>query len=265
MRSIGRKYLDMRSEEIASGNDEHPKATAYYKANQAIMDAGATIGWPHRKFAHELTAIQHAVNLRADNPDTFDAEYQNTPRSASMDSGAMRTLSSDEFCLRVLPTHRRAEVPQWAEWITLGVDVQQSSLWWSVAAIGEDFSGSIIDYGVWPDQGVDYITLSDVDRTIAKATKITHPSEAAIEALRRFMHERFAQPLHSRRRQRAQDHPGDCRRRLFVRGRVPLHTRNQLPNPAQSRQGCNRSKSPMVARATQKGGADRIRLADPTV
>jgi hypothetical protein len=189
---LWRKYLDMRSEEIAAGNDEHPKANAYYKANQAAMDAGAAVGWPSRKFNHELTAIQHAINLRADNPDTFDAEYQNTPRSSMLDSGAMRILSSDEFCLRVLPTHRRAEVPQWAEWITLGVDVQQSSLWWSVAAIGQDFSGTIIDYGVWPDQGVDYITLSEVDRTIAKATKITHPSEAAIEALRRFMHERFA-------------------------------------------------------------------------
>ena len=189
---LWKKYLELRSEEIDAGDDEHPKATKFYKANRDKMDAGSVVGWHHRKFAHELSAIQHAFGLRADNPDTYDAEYDNTPRSAAVDSGAMRCLTSDEFCLRVLPTHRRGEVPPWAEWITLGVDVQQSSLWWTVSAVGTDFTGMVLDYGVWPDQAVEYSTLSDIDRTTAKATKLANPAEATIEALRRLMAERFS-------------------------------------------------------------------------
>lgn len=187
-----KKYFEIRSEEIAAGQDEHPKANKYYRDHRATMDVNAKVGWEHRKFAHELSAIQHAMNLRHDNPDTFDAEYQNTPKVTQIDTGGLKCLSSDEFCLRVLPTHRRNEVPQWVEHITLGIDVQSTSLWWTISGISEDFTATILDYGVWPEPGIDYIALADIERTIAKATAIKQPAEATIEGLRRLTSELFS-------------------------------------------------------------------------
>lgn len=191
-----RKYFDLRSEEIAEGIDDHPKSTAYYKANRKIMDAGSRVGWPARKAPHELSALQHAMDLRFDNPDTFDAEYQNEPKAATVAADGVRCLSSDEFCLRVLPTHRRGECPDWVEHVTLGVDVQGSSLWWVVAGIGSDFSGLVLDYGVWPDPGIDYVTLADIDRTIIRATGIRSSTESLLAALNRLYEERTAIAYH---------------------------------------------------------------------
>ena len=105
----------------------------------------------------------------------------------------IRCLTSDEFCLRVLPTHRRAEAPDWVEHVTLGVDVQESSLWWVVAGIGTDFRGIVLDYGVWPDQGsIDYLSLADIDRTMVKATGIKNPAEALLAGLNQLRSERLA-------------------------------------------------------------------------
>jgi hypothetical protein len=187
-----RKYFDLRAEEIAEGIDDHPNATKYYASHRHAMDAGSKVGWPARKAPHELSALQHAMNLRCDNPDTFDAEYQNQPRTAIVTSDGIRCLSSDEFCLRVLPTHRRGECPDWVEHVTLGVDVQGSSLWWVVAGIGADFSGLILDYGVWPEPGIDYVTLADIDRTIIRATGIRSSTESLLAALNRLHDERAA-------------------------------------------------------------------------
>lgn len=186
------KYFDLRSEEIAEGNDEHPKANKFYRANRVAMDAGSKVGWPHRKFPHEISAIQHAMDLRFDNPDTFDAEYQNEPKKSIVAIDGIRCLTSDEFCLRILPTHRRGEIPDWSEHITLGVDVQGSSLWWTVSAVGADFSGIVVDYGIWPDPGIDYITLSEIDRTIIRATGIRSSTESLLVALNKLREERLA-------------------------------------------------------------------------
>jgi hypothetical protein len=187
-----KRYFDLRSEEIAEGNDEHPKSTRYYKQHRGTMDAGSRVGWEARRYDHELSAIQHAMDLRFDNPDTFDAEYQNEPKTAIITADGIRCLTSDEYCLRVLPTHRRGEAPDWVEHVTLGVDVQESSLWWVVAGIGADFSGLILDYGIWPDPGIDYVTLSDIDRTIMRATQLRSNVDALAEALNRLRAERLA-------------------------------------------------------------------------
>ncbi|MEM9827846.1 MAG: hypothetical protein AAF958_14740, partial [Planctomycetota bacterium] len=84
---LWKRYLEIRDEELeqlvddlADCDNPHPKATAYYRKNRRKMDAGADIPWRDRKFAHELSHVEHAVNLRHDNPDSFDSEYQNEPK-----------------------------------------------------------------------------------------------------------------------------------------------------------------------------------------
>ncbi len=150
------------------------------------MDAGSKVGWPARKFPHELSAIQHAYGLRQDNPDTFDAEYQNEPKSEIDENSDLRMLNSTEFCLRTYKTHKRLELPLWTEYLTLGVDVQENSLWWVLLASGANFQSIITDYGVWPEQGDEYVTLSNLNRSIARATGVKRPADAIVEALRQL-------------------------------------------------------------------------------
>lgn len=183
------KYLEIRAEEIDAGDDTHPMATAFYAKNRKAMDAGSKVGWPARYFDHEISAIQHAHGLRADNPDTYDAEYDNTPKPTVTASTSIKVLTSDEYCLRTLQTHKRGELPDWTEYLTVGIDVHESTLWWSLLATSQDFAGLVVDYGIWPDQGVDYTTLDQCDRTYARATKIPRQAEALIAALNTLTHE----------------------------------------------------------------------------
>lgn len=177
------KYLELRSDELADGDEYHPKATEFYRKHRAKMDAGAVVGWEARKLPHEISALQHAYGLRDDNPDTFDAEYQNAPRKAVAEGTTFRIATSDELVLKV-GNHGRGEVPDGAEWITCGIDVQKSSLWWTVTAIDEDFRGWVLDYGVFPEQPQrGYFTLSDVKRTYADLLGIDDEGAAVQAAL----------------------------------------------------------------------------------
>ena len=43
------------------------------------MDDGAVVAWPERFNHDELSAVQHAMNLRLQDERAFWAEYQNEP------------------------------------------------------------------------------------------------------------------------------------------------------------------------------------------
>lgn len=178
------KYLEMRSDELADGDEYHPKATEFYRKNRKAMDTGARVGWEARKLPHELSALQHAYGLRDDNPETFDAEFQNEPKkAAAVDAGGVRLATSDLLVLKTSNLNR-GTVPDGAQWITAGIDCQKSSLWWTVAAVDEDFRGQVIDYGIFPDQNTRaYLTLADIKRTYAQLFEIDDEGAALQAAL----------------------------------------------------------------------------------
>ncbi len=147
------KYQEIRAGELEAGDDEHPKATAYYKRNRKAMDEGADVPWAARKFPHELSAVEHAQNLRYDNPDTFDAEYQNEPKDLVVATGDLRILRSDDHVLNITAL-KRHELPLDTQWVTVGIDVQQAILFYAVLAIDANFGGAVVDYGTWPEQTI---------------------------------------------------------------------------------------------------------------
>jgi phage terminase large subunit GpA-like protein len=51
------------------------------------------------------------------------------------------------------------------------VDVQQNLLFQVVAAWTDEFTGYVVDYGTWPDQGREYFTLRDAQITLASKAK----------------------------------------------------------------------------------------------
>lgn len=179
-RPLWDKYQSIRQEELESGDDDHPKATAFYKKHRKKMDAGADVPWAERKFPHELSAVEHAENLRHDNPEIFDAEYQNEPKETASQSTELRLCRSDDYILAQAPT-KRWIVPDDAQWLTVGIDVQKTLLFYLILAVDENFGATVIDYGSWPDQHTHYYSLADIEKTLHHATGIAN-DQAAIAA-----------------------------------------------------------------------------------
>lgn len=160
---LWQEYASIRSESLRNerGLDD---ATAFYEARRTEMDAGAVIAWPERFNPDERSAIQHAMNLKLQNEEAFWAEYQNEPvaeRGLGVD-----LLTSEQICNKINRLERGA-VPHGATHLTAFIDVHQNLLFWMVCAWEEGFTGSIIDYGAYPDPQRPYFTLRDATRTLS--------------------------------------------------------------------------------------------------
>lgn len=158
------EYARIRAEELASGRGI-AAATAFYVKNRKKMDAGSAVGWDARYKAGEASAIQHSYNLLLQDEDAFWCEYQNEPRDPDEDS---ELLTIDQL-LAKHSGYLRGVVPADADTLTSFIDVQGKVLYWIVVAWRtEDFTGWIIDYGAFPDQGITYFTLAQARQTLAK-------------------------------------------------------------------------------------------------
>jgi len=157
------KYAEVRAEGLRAGKGLEP-ATEFYRRHREEMDAGAVVAWPERYNPDELSALQHAMNLKLQDEAAFFAEYQNEPLPP--DTGEEQQLTADQIAekLNRLPQGR---VPLGCEHLTAFVDVQQKLLYWLVCAWADDFTGAVIDYGAWPDQRRQYFTLSDARISLA--------------------------------------------------------------------------------------------------
>jgi len=164
------QYGELRrqaQQEQLSASDVAQRCNEFYRAHQAELEAGAVVAWPARHAPDEVTAIQHAMNLRIDRKDhAFFAEYQNEP--LPIDPVGADELTADEIAAKV-NGHARGLVPLWATHLTAFVDVQAKALFWLVAAWGDDFIGAVVDYGTEPEQRSAYFTLREIRRTLATA------------------------------------------------------------------------------------------------
>jgi hypothetical protein len=148
--TLWREYAELRQEGLRQGDDGEA-ATAFYAAHREEMDAGAKVGWEHRYHAGELSALQHAENLRIDRGErVFGAEFQNDPIAARP---SVYSLTPDVIISRCngLP---RLVVPPSAAWVVAFVDVNVSrGLHWAAVAFGQDLAGWVLDYGRYPSDG----------------------------------------------------------------------------------------------------------------
>jgi phage terminase large subunit GpA-like protein len=141
-------------------------ATEFYAAHRAEMDEGAMIAWPERYDHDELSAIQHAMNLKLQDQNAFFAEYQNEPLPETL-LGAGQ-MSAEEIAAKVngLPA---SVVPLGCTHLTMFIDVQGTLLYYVIAAWADDFTGGVIEYGAYPDQRRSYFTLREANPTLAMA------------------------------------------------------------------------------------------------
>ena len=160
------EYAELRREGQRDGTGTG-KAEEFYRQRQARMDAGSRVAWPERKAAGDLSAIQHAWNLRIDRGESaFNAEFQNAPLADD--------ITTDKLDKRQLPLRAtnipRGIVPAGHTKLTAFVDVQERLLYWMVCSWSESFGGHVVAYGSHPDQGSSFYEAGSARKTLALAT-----------------------------------------------------------------------------------------------
>jgi hypothetical protein len=156
------QYADLRADELRE-NGTFEKATEFYRQHQAEMDEGAVVSWPDRHNYDEISAVQHAMNLKLTDESAFWAEYQNEPLPEDLGTDEQLTVAG---IVNKLNGHTQRTVPVSANHITMFIDVQKTLLFYVVCAWDDDFTGYVIDYGAWPDQRRRYFTLNDANPTL---------------------------------------------------------------------------------------------------
>jgi hypothetical protein len=159
------RYAELRAEGLRS-DQGIAAATEYYRRHREAMDQGAVIAWPARFNHDELSAVQHAINLKLQDEVAFWAEYQNEPLPEEVPDDEL--LTPDAIATKT-NGHRRGEVPIGCTHLAMFIDVQAKALFFLVAAWEDDFTGYVIDYGTYPDQKQAYFTLREVRRTLMTA------------------------------------------------------------------------------------------------
>jgi hypothetical protein len=153
------QYADLRRSSMRAGGSG-VEATEFYLAHQDEMNAGARASWDERFNTDEISAIQHAMNLKIDRGErVFNAEFQNEPLP-ELDGAGVEELNPDELVERVNHSPRGV-IPHGSTRLTAAIDVQGNILYWTVCAWTEHFGGSVIDYGTFPRQNRDYFAATD--------------------------------------------------------------------------------------------------------
>jgi hypothetical protein len=173
------KYADIRRQYDRDDPRGRIKAkeasTEYLRQNYDVMHAGAEVSWENIGLERtEISALQHAMNILIDKgPDTFYAECQNKPVRATSVSSLELTVENlkDRFS-----GYEHRVVPIDTSFLVFGCDVHDNLIYYTVAAVQNDFTGRVIDYGVWPEQPTAYISLRSAKNPLSK-----HYSESSIE------------------------------------------------------------------------------------
>ncbi|MDR0390377.1 MAG: phage terminase large subunit family protein [Planctomycetaceae bacterium] len=160
------KYAELRADSLRNDGDGKI-ATEFYIANRAAMDAGSNVAWAERYNPDEISALQHAMNLKFRDESAFFAEYQNEPL---IDDVGDEMLTAEEIAQKT-NGYRCGVVPVGSNHLTMFIDIHQNAFYWIIAAWEDNFSGVIIDYGTYPDQRREYFTLRDIQNTLMLATK----------------------------------------------------------------------------------------------
>lgn len=156
------EYAEIRRDCLRQNKAKTP-ATDFYVANREEMDRGAEPTWPERFYPDEVSAVQHAMNLKIQDEVAFQAEAQNEPIADAQMEAVMCPITT----IMAKMTHiGQYVVPHYAQKLSAHIDVQASMLFYTVAAASLRFETAVIEYGAIPDQKRTFFTLSESLRTL---------------------------------------------------------------------------------------------------
>lgn len=181
-------YRDARADSLKEYGDLRA-ATAYYVEHQATLDAGAVASWPERFEPGQASAIQYAMDIWARDPASFWSEYQQQPMVEEL--GGAGALNAKQVAER-FNGFKQGERPDWTEFITAGIDIQQDILFYVITGWSRSLRGQVMHYGAWPEQGKPYFALSDIRVSLAKKYQAATVTEGILQGLSELVGELLA-------------------------------------------------------------------------
>lgn len=157
------QYYEIKKASLRNGG-KGEEATEFYEENRSSMDDGCKAAWDARYNPDEVSAIQNAMNLYFRNEEAFWAEYQNHPMETKLDNSV---LSEAEICSRIAITPR-GMLQEHTDKLVAFIDVQQELLFYAVVAWRSDFTGTVVEYGAWPQQRGSSFRLATVRKNLSK-------------------------------------------------------------------------------------------------
>lgn len=157
------KYQETREADFRNGGSGEA-GTKFYKQNKREMDKGCEAAWDERHNHDEISGIQHAMNLLFRDEAAFWAEFQNLPMETTADD----TITEQQLMERINDLEP-GRVPMDADLITCFVDVQKELLYYTVTAWrSSDFTGWVLEYGAFPEQGTTNFRTNQARKTFSK-------------------------------------------------------------------------------------------------
>ncbi len=153
-------------------------ATAFYTEHRSVMDVGGEVAWEEDKQDGYLSALQWCMTIKSLQPDYFRCELQQ--EGTAPVAGPLQ-LSAEQLIKRVSGI-KRGVVTDRASYLTGFVDSSDHVLWWMICAWQKDFTGWIVDYGTWPDQGRGEFYKSNLQSTIEEQLPGASWEEAFVHA-----------------------------------------------------------------------------------
>jgi hypothetical protein len=173
--SLWDEYAELRTASLRNGG-QGEEATEFYRQHRTEMDAGADVTWPERHDPHEISALQHAMNLKLQDEASFLSECQNEPTARQGPTDEI--ITAEEVAAKV-NGRPRGQVPAAAQILTAFVDCQKRLLYYIVCAWEPNFTGYVVDYGTYPEQAIRHFRYDQVQRTLSRA----HPGHGVEGAL----------------------------------------------------------------------------------
>ena len=161
------EYAEVRADGLRQ-EDGGAAANEYWKEHREVLEEGARASWPASINDGDASAIQSLINKWIDRPEAFMAEYQNEPMAEDL-GAAEREITADDICEHIMPNLKRGVAPAGTTRMTAFLDPDYKLVWWMVVAWNEQFTGHVVAYGAWPDQGASYFTHADAKKTIARS------------------------------------------------------------------------------------------------
>lgn len=159
------QYSEVRSTSLRQHGDIRD-ATAFYIRNREAMDSGSEAAWPARFAADrgEISALQHAMEWYYRSRSGFFSELQNEPQKDENETRSW--LSSQDIADTRRIRLPRGVAPAGYHKIIAMADVQQTLLYYTVAAAKDDGSLHVLRYGTFPEQDEPYFTLREARKKI---------------------------------------------------------------------------------------------------
>lgn len=165
-------YVEIRNASLKAGGSGR-EATDFYRENRVAMDEGARVAWDEWFNDDELSAIQHAMNLRHRDKGgerAFWSEYQNQPLPPEEEVHGTRI--KPEVVLAKLNGMSRGAIQVSVTRLTGFVDVHAEIMYWMVCAWEDNYTGYIVDYGAYPSQPKEYFTLASITKPLSGVVSV---------------------------------------------------------------------------------------------